>query len=329
MKKAHFSSLTALTALLTLSTGCQSSNSMDSVVSQSFVHKYGFDLSEKEWKQGPQDGQAIAVLQNGVKVARSFEQGTLHGATTYTFPHSEVIEKLFVYDQGQLLKQLVNDPSGMPVRQEMYEFDNRTIVTQWDEKGVPLSIEEYRDELLEEGKYYTPEHQLEAQVEKGHGERVKRDRSGLLLSRDEIQNGIMTARTTFHPNGHMHTVSRYDNYQLHGEQMKYTVAGRPLMQLHWDHGVLNGPKIVYRNGIKVAEIPYVKGLKNGVETHYDDLGNLTAEIEWKLDKKHGCTKLYSEELTEKEWFFKGQPVQAERFEILQERDTLFSDTSVQ
>jgi antitoxin component YwqK of YwqJK toxin-antitoxin module len=323
MKKTQIALLTALAAL---SAGCQNATSTDSFLSQSFVHKYGFDLSEKEWKEGPQDGQAIVVMQNGVKVMRSFDQGTLHGPTTYTFPNSDIVEKLFVYDQGQLLKQLVNDSAGIPVRQEMYEFDNRTIVTMWDEKGVPLSIEEYKDELLEEGQYFTPEHQLEAQVEKGSGERVKRDRSGLLLSRDQIENGIMAARTTFHPNGQMHTVSRYDNYQLHGEQMKYTVAGRPLMKLTWNHGVLNGPKIVYRNGIKIAEIPYVKGQKDGMETHYDDLGNLSAEIEWKQDKKHGCTKFYSEELTEQEWFFKGQPVQAERFEVLQQRDEIFSET---
>ncbi len=262
-------------------------------------------------------------MQNGIKTTRSFEQGKLHGPTTYTFPNSDVVEKLFVYDQGTLLKQLVNDSNGMPVRQEMYEFDNRTIVTLWDEKGVPLSIEEYDDELLMDGKYYTAEHQLEACVEGGFGQRVKRDRAGLLLSKDQIQNGLMATRTTYHPNGQMHTVSNYHDYQLHGEQLKYTVSGRPLMTLHWDHGVLDGFKTVYRNGLKVATIPYVKGQKEGIETHYDDLGNLTAEIEWKLDKKHGCTKLYSEELTEKEWFFKGQSVQAERFETLNQRDDAF------
>lgn len=326
MKKFHFA---LLAAVGTLTTGCNNATSIDSVVSQSFVHKYGFDLSEKEWNSSPQDGQVIATLQNGVKVSRSFEQGKLHGPTSYTFPNSDVIEKLFVYDQGNLLKQLVNDPAGMPVRQEMYEFDNRTVVTLWDEKGVPLSIEEYDDELLIEGKYYTTEHQLEAQVENGFGERVKRDRAGLLLSKDLIENGLMAARTTYHPNGQAHTVSHYHDYQLHGEQLKYTVSGRPLMKLTWNHGVLDGPKVVYRNGIKVAEVPYVKGQKHGIETHFDDLGNMTAEIEWKLDKKHGCTKLYSEELTEKEWFYKGQSVEAEKFEMLEQRDILFPDLSAQ
>lgn len=306
-------------------TACQSTNSIDQVVSQTFVHKYGFETSEEEWEAREKDGQVVTMLKNGVKVTRSYQNGQLHGPTTHTFPHSSIVEKLLVYDQGSLLKESINDAAGMPIREEVYEFDNRTIITLWDDKGVPLSIEEYDDEILMEGKYFTADHDLEGRVDSGSGERIKRDRTGLLISRDTIENGIIASRTTYHPNGNAHTISNYHDYQLHGPQLKYTASGKPLMELHWNHGVLDGSKVIYRNGSQVAVIPYINGQKHGVEFHYDDLGNLTAEIEWRNDKKHGATKLHTEDSTDTEWFFKGQSVNAEKFKNLDGREKIISE----
>jgi antitoxin component YwqK of YwqJK toxin-antitoxin module len=310
----------------TLVTGCSNKNNGD-VVSQQFVHKYGFNVSAQEWEERAQDGQTITMLKNGVKVTRAYENGQLHGTSTHTFPHSTVVEKLLVYDQGTLLKEVINDAAGIPMREDVYEFDDRTIITLWDEKGSPISIEEYDDDTLMEGKYYTPDHELEGQVEVGFGTRVKRDRSGLLLCRDRIEKGMIAERTSYHPNGQIHTVSHYQDYQLQGEQIKNTASGKPLMTLHWNHGVLDGPKIVYRNGIKIAEIPYLNGLKHGTETHFDDLGNMTAEIQWKNDKKHGFSRFYSEETVDNEWFYKGQAVNEEKFEMLENREKLIAEVS--
>ena len=178
---------------------------------------------------------------------------------------------------------------------------------------------------MSEGKYYTPEHELEAVITNRNGERLKRNRSGELISRDDVQNGQMTCRTTFHPNGRIHTVSHYQNYQLHGPQAKFTSVGKPLMELSWNHGVLDGEKVVYRNGYKIAVTPYVMGKKQGSEIHYDDLGNLTAEIEWRNDKKHGATKLHTEDYIDTEWFYKGQAVNLDKFRSLENRDRVIQD----
>jgi antitoxin component YwqK of YwqJK toxin-antitoxin module len=305
--------------------GCFSNESANPIVSQQFVHKYGFDVTAQEWEARDGDGKIVETLKSGVQITRSYENGALQGPTTYTFPNSKVIEKLQVYDQGNLLKEVVQDGTGMPIREEIYEFDERTLVTVWDEKGAPLSIEELNGTLLVEGKYYTSSHELEGQVEVGYGERVKRERSGELVSRDKIRDGVVASRTTFHPNGEIHTISHLENGQLHGEQLKFTAAGKPLMKLSWNQGVLDGPKVVYRNGYKVAEIPYVKGQKNGTEIHYDDLGNLTAQVEWKSDKKHGLSQSFTDESTDTEWFYKGQVVAKDKYESMATRDRLVAD----
>ena len=311
-------------ALLCLAS-CQPGSTPDQIISEKFVHKYGFGLSEEEWDQRAQEGQIISTQKNGVMITRSFENGVLHGPTTYTFPNSSKVEKILYYDQGDLLREITQDTNGIPVREETYEFDDRLILTFWSDKGIPLSVEEYDGELLVDGKYYSPEHELEARVENGNGFRTKRDRLGLLISKDKIENGMKSASTTYHPNGQIHTVSHYQDYMLHGEQTKYTISGRPLMNLSWDKGILDGIKTVYRNGIKVAEVPYTHGQKNGIEYHYDDLGNLIAEIVWRNDKKHGCCKSYTEDSQDQDWYFDGALVSAEKYELLENREQVFAE----
>lgn len=307
---------------------CTQNASLDQVISQKYVHKYGFDVSSKEWEERSKDGKIVEELKNGVTITRSYENGQLHGPTTYTFPNSSIIEKSLVYDQGTLLKETVFDSKGMPVREDLYEFDDRNIITLWSNRGVPLSIEEYENETLIDGKYYTPDHELEAKVEGGYGHRIKRTREGLLVSRDEIKNGNMSERTTYHPNGEIHTVSHYDDYQLHGTQMKYTPSGIPLMELSWNHGVLNGHKVIFRNGIRVSEIPYINGAKHGTEFHYDDLGNMISETAWRNNKKHGCCKSYTEDSIDYEWFHNGMAVDAQKFAYLETREQIIAELSL-
>ena len=315
----------AIGVIALLLASCERSGSLDSIVSQKFVHKYGFDLSEQEWSERAEDGQIVSTCKNGIQITQSYDNGQLHGPVTYTFPNSSTVEKLLVYDQGTLLKETIFDQKGMPIREETYEFDDRLIVTLWDEKGVPLSIEEYERDALIEGSYFTSEHELEAKVENGFGQRVKRDRLGLLISRDQIEQGVLSERTTYHPNGEAQTISHYRDYQLHGPQTKFTNLGRPLMELTWNRGVLDGMKTIYRNGLKVAEVPFVHGIKEGTERRYDDLGNLIAEIPWRHDKKHGCAKSYTEESIDADWFFNGQAVSATRFDLLETREQLIAE----
>ena len=305
---------------------CASNASVDQVVSQTFVHKYGFNLTPEEWKERSEEGQVISHLQNGVTITQSFQEGILHGPCTYTFPHSAQIETIQIYDHGTLLKETVHNEQGQPLVQKAYECDQHMMLTKWGEQGVPLSLEEYDGETLVDGKYYTIEHELEAKVEAGYGERIKRDRNGQLLARDTIEEGQLVCRVNYHPNQSIHSISHYRNNQLHGEQTTFTPSGRPLVKLCWNSGELDGQKVLYRNGSKIAEIPYAMGIRSGLECHYDDLGSLTAEIEWKDDQRHGRTRLYAENVLDKEeWFFHDQEVSAERFAQLKVRELLIAE----
>ena len=321
--KRHSITLAVFSGLVL--TSCREGASPDQVVSQTFVHKYGFNVSQEEWDARSQDGQIVEQLKSGVKVTRTYENGQLHGPTSYTYPNSSVVEKVFVYDQGNLLKETAFDETGVSIREDLYEFDDRNVITLWSNRGIPLSVEEYENHVLVEGKYYSPDHELEAKVEGGNGERTKRTREGILVSKDRIHDGALTERASYHPNGELHTLSHYENYQLHGPQVKYAASGRPLMELAWKHGVMDGQKILYRNGMRVAEIPYVEGVKHGTEYHYDDLGNMISETVWVNDKKHGCSKSYHEEGVDVAWFHHGMEVDAQKFMLLESREELLAE----
>ena len=304
---------------------CQKENDNANVVSQRYVHKYGFDLSEGEWKKRDKDGQVISVLDNGVTVCSSFANGILHGPTTHTFPHGKTIEKLFIYDEGMITKKILHDLEGIPYKEESYEIDNKKVITLWNKLGVPLSIEEYEKEQLTRGKYFNPENEVVSIVEDGKGLRTHYNREGLLLSKENFENGQLIFRTTYHANGQIQSKSPFLEYKLHGKQMTYTSSGKPLLKMKWNNGLIHGKKTLYRNGKKVHEIPYIQGEKHGAEFHYDLDGEILAEIHWEKDKRHGSSRYYYDEDTKIEWYYHGECVGLKKFKMMELRDQMIAD----
>ena len=312
-------------AILAIGTSCNRCTE-DTVVSQRYIHKYGFDLTEKQWEEREKDGQIVLTRYNGVVETRTYENGILNGSVTVTFPKSDIIHRVDVYDQGILLKSIENGPSGLPLREEIYEFDNRKIITQWDARGAPMSIEEYEQDSLVEASYFSPQNELEAGIEEGLGTRVKRDRSGLLLLKDEISQGALASRKTFHPNGEVESVSHYQDYNLHGLQTFYTSSGNLFMEQQWNNGIMDGMKIQYREGVKVRETPYILGVRHGMEQEFSLDGKVIAEIQWEADQKHGSCRFYDEYETRIEWHFRGKQVSIDRFELLDFREKMMLES---
>ncbi len=309
----------AIVSCLFYSCSCSKCDSSVPVVSQQYVHKYGFDVSPDEWVQRASEGKIISMLENGVKATESFENGILHGMASYTFPYSDIVEKVKVYDQGILLKEVLQDRKGVPIQEEMYEFDNRKILTLWDHNGAPLSVEEYNGESLVEGTYYNSVGDIESTVQEGTGTRIKRDRLGKLLIKDQMEGGILSCRTTYHPNNQVEMISHYDNYTLHGEQTVFTPSGKLHIKAGWDHGKLHGLKIVYKEGVPYLETSYRCGKKNGPERQYDEDGSLISEVFYWEDLKHGTSTNINGYKVQQDWFYYGKPVSAQQYKFMEEQ----------
>ncbi len=317
--------LAVCTLLALVFHSCQKSDDEGQVVSQRFLHKYGFDLTPTEWQERQQDGQVITKLENGVSVTNSYSNGILHGNTSYTFPNTTVVETLQVYDQGTLIKQVSHDRSGIPLKEELFEFDNRKIITLWDEKGAPISIEEYENDLLVKGQYFLPDNDLESSVEAGNGMRVVRNREGLLISKDKMENGQLVFRTSFHENGQIQSECPFFDYQLHGKMCTFSSAGTLITEQNWTNGKLDGMSFVYRNEVKAAEVPYFDGKKHGVEKRFDKEGNIICEVHWDNDLRHGSSRYYEGDDTSICWFFRDKEVSIKRFHELEFHEKMIAE----
>src|SRR3972149_3913781 len=87
----------------------KTANKEDPVISQRFVHKYGYALTQNEWESNQYPGQVITSLRNGVTITTTYENGVPHGACTHTFPNSQTIETYFLYNQGEKVKEIHYD----------------------------------------------------------------------------------------------------------------------------------------------------------------------------------------------------------------------------
>ena len=306
-------------------TSCSEKNDSSSVVSQQFVHKYGFDMDKSEWNSRDKEGKSITLLENGVTITKSYNEGVLHGPSTYTFANSSIIEKVELYDEGTLVKQIFMDEAGIPFKEESFEPGNKTAITHWDKFGVPISIESYESNALVMAKYYKPNNELEASIQDGSGVRIKRDRNGELQYKDILDKGVLKERTTFHSNGQIQSKMCFHDYKLHGEQITYSDTASIIMRTNWSNGNLDGEKIAYRNGNKISEIPYVNGKKHGIERHWKEDGSLLSEVHWDSNTKHGSQRVYNDDETLISWFYKGKQVSINKFEEFSQREKLIAD----
>lgn len=314
-----------LLGLLFIVASCQNKDDNSGVVSQKFVHKYGFEISEKEWSARNKNGQVVTSLQNGVIQTSSYSNGQLHGIVTYTFPNSEIIQEKQVYSEGKLVKKTLYEPSGLPTQEFVFDTEGTKIITIWDKNGVPLSMEEYDSGLLWSARYFNSQNEIEASITDGNGTRIQRDQSGKMLSKEKFENGKLIARTTFHANHEIQSECTFDDYQLHGVQKTFSPDGKLLTTATWNKGKLEGLMQFYRNGVLFTEIAYKDGKKHGTEKEYSQNNELIRETHWENDQRHGSTCYHSDDFTDTQWFWRGTAVDFKRFKALECREQLLAE----
>ncbi|MES2122740.1 MAG: hypothetical protein V4492_08205 [Chlamydiota bacterium] len=314
----------ALLGLLSLlGTSCSDKSQEDSVISERYVHKYGYALSKAEWEAKNHPGQVITTLSNGVTITSTYENGMLHGPMTLTYPHSQTVETYYLYNQGNKVKEISYDPIGMPVKEWIQLSPTRYSISMWYNEGCPMLVEEFAGPELLDGQYFSMSNEVESRIEKGAGLRILRDRSGALVSKEIVEQGYTVKKETHYPNGAPETIAYYHLNNLHGEKRSYAQNGEPLAIEEWVGGKLHGMATYFKNGNRYLEVSYLYGQKNGIERHYIDGDMLSQEICWENDKKHGASTFYVDGKAEKQWFYAGESVSKRRFDEYSELDHMF------
>lgn len=325
MKKIFFSLPIAAGLLLA---GCGNDGANSQVISKRYIHKYGYAVSQSEWEAHHYPGQVITSLRSGVTVTSTYENGVLHGPCTHTHPHSQTVQYYYLYNFGEVKKEIEYDSLGMPILEKVQLSPHRFCLTKWFGDGSPMSIEDFADDELLDGKYFTLNNEIESQVERGMGLRIRRDHNGVLLSKDNITAGYLIERESFYPTGGLKSRTHYAMNHKHGFREVFTEKGEPLALEEWIDGQLHGKATYYHNGKKQIDVYFVAGARNGLETHFVDGDTIEQEIHWVYDKRHGPTKFYvGDAVAKTEWYYDGKLVTQKRFDELDKLDQMITHAS--
>lgn len=325
MKKSSFIILPV--ALSCLLASCGSEPATAQVISTRYVHKYGYTVSKEDWEKHRYPGHVITTLRDGVTITATYENGQLNGPTTHTYPNSQTVHHYFLYNQGSLVKELTYDIIGMPTQERLQLSPQRYSLTSWYQDGTPKSIENFANEELIEGEYLTQLNEIESRVEHGTGQRISRNPQGILLAKDQIENGFVTKRETFYASGMPESYATFVNNKLSGEKKVFAETGEPVVLEEWVHGKLHGKATYFAGGVKQSEIYYLNGMKNGPEIHFVDGEKVAQEILWSRDKRQGPTKYYIDgALAQTEWYYNGEQVSKRKYDESHQLDQLITQT---
>lgn len=305
-----------LLATAALVSSCRSTRSND-IVKVEYLHEYGVPVHEKDWVRQGKNGQTVGLNSEGVTIRKNFEKGILHGETTYTFPHSTILQRKELYTEGKVISRSENYSTGVPMKQEKFISDSVSEVLTWYEKGTPKSSEKLENGLLMQGEYHNLDNVIEFRVAQGQGIRPHYSETGELIGKDTISNGQLLETLVFYPNMEPKSVTPYQNNLIQGTRLTFLPGGIPLTSEQWLHGIQEGNTIEYVNGEKAAEIPYVKGKKEGEALYYRNGTELVEKISWKNDQMHGPRVLYiDDQATKIQYYLEGEIVSRPAYERL-------------
>lgn len=319
MKRKQYLALGLVSLLIA---GCGGDSNQKNVISQRYIHKYGYDVSRDEWNKEVHPGQVLTMLRDGKTIVSTYEDGVLHGPSTQSHAHSQTVETLEHYERGKLVKRITFSLRGVPQKEEMFISPSHIMVTSWYPSGTPKYKEEIKDGELISGQYFTTANETDSRIENGTGERTLRNQNGDILSKEVFNNYAITYIETYYPNNIPHTTTSYDNGTIHGEQKVFTMTGEPKSVENYYYGNKHGLCIYYQNGYKYREINYVHGIKEGMERHLIDGDIIVEETLYREGIKHGPSIVYYDQSAKTSYYFLDEKVSKSKYEALKAREEL-------
>jgi len=261
------------------------------VVQQSFIHEYGIEVPQQDWVARGSNGEVITVKNTGVIVCSHYRDGLLHGETTYSFPHSDIVERTERYSHGKLQSEIDHFVSGVPAVEKIHHGSSQCELISWYEDGTPRSTEMIVGDRLVSGEYFSPSHEIESRICNGSGLRIRRGVQGELLSHDQIASGEMVERITFDVTGHPKEITPYQGGKIHGVRRTFLPGGEPNTSEQWAAGLQHGVTVQYRNGQRYAEIPYISGQRHGTERRFRNGEEVCEEVRWRFNERYHESRL--------------------------------------
>jgi uncharacterized protein len=123
------------------------------------------------------------------------------------------------------------------------------------------------------------------------------DDNGVLIQKATYVDGVMDGELlAFNSQGTVIKKFFYRQGKLHGEALIYNDDGKLAQRLTYEDGILEGPFQIYTNDVLVVEIPYAKGVREGVGSIFALNGRIQSQSTFQADKENGARTIYNPEL---------------------------------
>ncbi len=304
---------------------CSLQNQKDEVVRTQYYHVYGPEINHKTWDDQGMTGNMVQYYKSGIRVRKSYENGVLHGSSTWTYPNSSIVHRYEEYDQGVLTSFGVNYENGTSELQEEIGPNKIRYVRAWYEDGSPKFIEEWDPEhkTLIYAHYFNEDGELESEIQNGNGIRIERARNRMLLSREQYLEGKVILKEEFFPNGSIKSTTSIKDEKKNGIVYTYAETGQPISLEQWTNDTIDGMQTYFDHGLKSSQVPYKNGIREGVETRYKPgTDQIVATITWYNNMRHGPSTFIFPDQEITEWYWKDGKVTEEMYKIRQKQTEL-------
>ncbi|MGR3951564.1 MAG: hypothetical protein QRY74_01395 [Chlamydia sp.] len=311
----HGISLLFFGALILLS-GCSRGGVGDEILRTKYYHPYGPEMNAPMWEERGKNGEMVQYYKSGIAIRTNYADGVQHGMVNWTFPNSSITHRYEEYEHGVLISFGVNYENGSSQFQEESHEDGSTTRREWYTDGTPKYIEEWNsNKHLIEGRYFTQEGDIEAEVTQGKGIRIDRSRTGALQLRDHYLQGSPVLREEFYLNGITKYTVSLKNGEKDGVAHSYHETGQPIAIEQWSRNCLNGMQTYFDHGLQIASVPFKDGVREGVETRFrPGTEEEVAKISWHNGLKHGLSTFIFPDQEIVEWYWRDGKVTQEQFQ---------------
>ena len=288
------------------------------VISRSYIAKYLGKVSESEWEKRGSHGEVITIYNNGITVCENYLEGRLQGRTTHTYPHSDKVAQVRLFEEGRLLKEVNYYPSNL-IKQEI-TFNTSSpgtrTIKNYREDGTINAVETFQGSFIVEGQYFDAKAKFLSSITLGAGERSFVDECGKITFTENVINGAIVQRTSYYPNGSVKNRISFKNNQIEGTSQHFLPSGAPTRIELWVAGKQNGTTTLFERGEKTIEITFINGKKNGLEKRFKNSSTIAEEISWNEGVRDGASTIYANGEGFTTWYFEGKKVNQMTYDVL-------------
>ncbi len=250
--------------------------------------------SQEDWLF---DGVCKAYDENKVILSDiTYLKGVLHGISNYYYSNGQ-LKKTIPYINNEISGEVLEYKENGDLYSKSYFKNNLKhgpSLTYWELNNI-CSIEDYENDVLQNGKYFKNNRIIIASIKHGDGQKAIFDEEKL-IKLIEFKNGMLDGKVQeFSTNGELEKEYFIKNNMKQGEEIIYYLKNElqnnfikgknnPKISFTWDNNLIHGAvKTWYKSGQLESQKEFSNNKKNGMNCAWYESGDLMFIEEYEND----------------------------------------------